>query len=259
MGKFLVIKGADFSQSAIGQSVIINLAVSPNGGGQVTGSGRYNIGDSVTISAISNSGYHFVKWSDNVTDNIRSFIASESLQLTAIFEQGEPQITWYNDISSMSPSSNGFFYSGDGTPGPAGWVGYTADDTVIIGQPINILSVKYKAASFNKNRYAFRLLTINGSNVVTSSIVLKQFDFSSTDAQAGEKQVKLDTPVTLVQGQRIFIGCAENDVPGDEEVIPCGRLSSGTGTGIGYVLIKDDIQTYNTVSGSVPIGYGFMN
>ena len=153
----------------------------------------------------------------------------------------------------MSPQSNGFCHTGDGTPGPESWSGYTADDTVIIGQPINVLSVRYKSESFIKSKYAFRLLTFNSSNLVTSSIVLKEFNFSSEDAAAGEKQIRLDNPVTLVEGQRIFIGVAEGDIPADGEKIPCGKLN--VGNGIGYITIN---QQYQITPGTVTIGYGYI-
>ncbi|MBP8781981.1 MAG: CotH kinase family protein, partial [Paludibacteraceae bacterium] len=54
-------------------------------GGNVSGAGNYNHGQSVTITATPSTGYNFVKWSDNVTTASRTFNASENLTLTATF------------------------------------------------------------------------------------------------------------------------------------------------------------------------------
>lgn len=53
--------------------------------GKVSGSGKYPIGTELTISAEANYGYHFVKWSDDNTDNPRTIILNEAMNLTAIF------------------------------------------------------------------------------------------------------------------------------------------------------------------------------
>ena len=54
--------------------------------GQVTGAGVYQIGDTVTLTAIPNDGYRFVRWSNDVEDNPYSFVISENVMLSAEFE-----------------------------------------------------------------------------------------------------------------------------------------------------------------------------
>ena len=57
-----------------------------HGGGTVEGSGVYRNGDRCTLRAIPDSGYHFVKWSNNLTQNPYTFVVSETVFLTARFE-----------------------------------------------------------------------------------------------------------------------------------------------------------------------------
>lgn len=56
--------------------------------GEVTGAGVYNEGEDVTIIATPNSGYKFVKWSDDVEDAERTFEdIHEDINLQAEFQQ----------------------------------------------------------------------------------------------------------------------------------------------------------------------------
>ncbi len=55
--------------------------------GRVTGGGDYELGEQVTIEAIPNTGYHFVKWDDGVTANPRILTVTEDIVLTAIFSK----------------------------------------------------------------------------------------------------------------------------------------------------------------------------
>jgi len=63
----------------------LSLAASPTAGGSVSGSGQYNAGQSVQISATANSGYTFSRWSDGVTSASRSVVMNENKTLSAIF------------------------------------------------------------------------------------------------------------------------------------------------------------------------------
>ena len=53
--------------------------------GIVTGAGEYNHGTEVTLTATPNTGYHFVKWSDGVTDATRTITVTDNITLTAEF------------------------------------------------------------------------------------------------------------------------------------------------------------------------------
>ena len=54
--------------------------------GTVTGDGEYNHGTEVTLTAIPNEGYHFVKWSDGVIEATRTITVIADVTLTAEFE-----------------------------------------------------------------------------------------------------------------------------------------------------------------------------
>lgn len=54
--------------------------------GTVSGGGTYREGEQVTVSAMPNEGYEFVQWSDGNTDNPRSWIVTEDVSLSAIFQ-----------------------------------------------------------------------------------------------------------------------------------------------------------------------------
>ena len=55
--------------------------------GTATGSGTYDEGSQVEIRAISNPGYHFVSWSDNNTDSVRTVTVNSNATYIATFEQ----------------------------------------------------------------------------------------------------------------------------------------------------------------------------
>lgn len=55
---------ANFKVIAASQFAVI-LTSNPAAGGTTTGSGAYNAGTSVTVTAIANAGYHFTNWTNN--------------------------------------------------------------------------------------------------------------------------------------------------------------------------------------------------
>ena len=61
------------------------LSASPTDGGTVSGAGSYDKDSQVTISAVANTGYTFLKWSDGSTSATRTLTLSSNLSLTAIF------------------------------------------------------------------------------------------------------------------------------------------------------------------------------
>ena len=54
--------------------------------GTVTGGGNYRNGTKATLTATPNEGYHFVKWSNDVTENPYTFAVDKDLALTATFD-----------------------------------------------------------------------------------------------------------------------------------------------------------------------------
>lgn len=62
------------------------VELSATAGGSVEGAGSYTVGSRITIKAIANAGYHFVKWSDEDTNATRNITVSDNISLTATFE-----------------------------------------------------------------------------------------------------------------------------------------------------------------------------
>lgn len=63
----------------------LTLMAYPNEGGTVTGGGQYDVGQSVSINAVPNSGYRFTGWSDGVTTAQRNVVITNDLTLNALF------------------------------------------------------------------------------------------------------------------------------------------------------------------------------
>ena len=73
--------------SAGAEQVFIGTSVNDTSMGSVTGMGTYAKGTAVTLTAKANSGYRFVSWSDEVTDNPRTVVAEvDGASYAAIFE-----------------------------------------------------------------------------------------------------------------------------------------------------------------------------
>ena len=53
--------------------------------GTVQGTGTYDYGTVVELTAVANDGYKFDKWSDDVTDNPRTVTVTENMAFTALF------------------------------------------------------------------------------------------------------------------------------------------------------------------------------
>jgi len=63
------------------------LTVTAGTGGTVSGGGTYAYNTKVTIKATANSGYHFVKWSDDNTSATRTVTVTKDATYTATFAQ----------------------------------------------------------------------------------------------------------------------------------------------------------------------------
>ena len=57
--------------------------------GKVSGGNTYAFGAEATLTAIPNTGYHFVKWDDENTDNPRTLTVTRDTTFTAIFAKDE--------------------------------------------------------------------------------------------------------------------------------------------------------------------------
>ena len=79
--------------------------------GVVEGGGYYDNGKTATLTATANSGYCFVKWSDEVTDNPRTVIITQDSTFTAIFEANSFAITTAVNDDAMGSVTEGGEYT----------------------------------------------------------------------------------------------------------------------------------------------------
>ena len=79
--------------------------------GVVEGGGYYDNGDEATLTATANSGYRFVKWSDEVTDNPRIVVVTQDSTFTAIFEANTFTITTAINDDAMGSVTEGGEYA----------------------------------------------------------------------------------------------------------------------------------------------------
>ena len=83
--------------------ICITVSANPAQGGTVTGGGMYNFGETCTVTAMANTGYYFVGWSENgemISDDSEiSFVVLNDREFVAMFVQaieiGESTTTNY--------------------------------------------------------------------------------------------------------------------------------------------------------------------
>ena len=91
----------------------VSLAVNNETMGTVSGANNYVKGETVTISATANTGYHFVNWSDGDTNTSRNIIVVSDTTLTANFEAIQYTLTVQTSDSTMGTAAgNGTFTYG---------------------------------------------------------------------------------------------------------------------------------------------------
>lgn len=91
--------GPDLADSTFTITVLAN----DDAWGTVTGTGSYQSGDTVTLTATPAEGYRFSHWQDGETANPRQVIATGNLTFTAIFA---PEIEGGDSISVLVLSTN---------------------------------------------------------------------------------------------------------------------------------------------------------
>ena len=79
--------------------------------GTVTGGGSYANGSTVTLTAVANNGYHFVQWSDGVTDNPRTITVSANATYYAQFAVNNYTINVTSSNLSQGSVTGGGIYS----------------------------------------------------------------------------------------------------------------------------------------------------
>ena len=79
--------------------------------GTVTGGGTYNYSSVVSVLAVPNEHYHFVQWSDLLTDNPRNITMTQDTMITAQFEIDQHTVTVQSANATMGSVSGGGTFS----------------------------------------------------------------------------------------------------------------------------------------------------
>ena len=103
----------DATYTAIFERDSYTLTVAVNNAlyGSTTGTGTYDNGTSVTITATANPGYEFVQWNDGNTNASRSVTVSSNITYTATFSAIPYTITVTSESDSKGTVSGGGTYS----------------------------------------------------------------------------------------------------------------------------------------------------
>ena len=100
-------ESTDEESSTTPDSVTYSVQISAASGGTVDNSGgSFDSGSTLTVTAIPNSGYAFINWSDDTTANPKELNVNSNLNLTANFEEAFTVSTefaeLYNSIDGLS-------------------------------------------------------------------------------------------------------------------------------------------------------------
>ena len=155
---------------------IISTVVTPEGAGTVNGGGTYNYGETIHLTAHSNTGYVFDIWDDGEITNPRSVFVEGDATYTAVFTP----LTY--EITTNSDPENGGTVTGGGTYsyGSTATLTATANEGFmficwhdgIITNPRNITvtgNATYKAL-FHQNGTPTYTITVVSSNPLLGSV-----------------------------------------------------------------------------------------
>ena len=105
-----------FTASFLGGDYFVTATANDTARGYVTGSGCYYTGSRVTLDAVANPGYRFLKWADNnSTSTPRIISVVNDTNLMAIFVQDSFSVSVTCNQSQGSVTGTGFYFYHDTT------------------------------------------------------------------------------------------------------------------------------------------------
>ena len=131
--------------------------------GTVTGGGNYRNGTKATLTATPNEGYHFVKWSNDVTENPYTFAVDKDLALTATFDAKEYNLIYMVDGVEYKkvPIKFGSTITPEAFPTKVGYT-FSGWGEIPATMPTSDVTVN---GTFAINKYTFTFDTDGGSEV----------------------------------------------------------------------------------------------
>ena len=131
--------------------------------GTVTGGGNYRNGTKATLTATPNEGYHFVKWSNDVTENPYTFAVDKDLALIATFDAKEYNLIYMVDGVEYKkvPVKFGSTITPEAFPTKVGYT-FSGWGEIPATMPTSDVTVN---GTFAINKYTFTFDTDGGSEV----------------------------------------------------------------------------------------------
>ena len=178
----------------------IAVEAAPAIGGTVSGGGIYVVGNSVTVTAVPNDGYHFVNWTENGSvvedaDADYTFTAACDRALTANFAKNSYTVTWSVDGRTTTqqyehgatPSFQGSTAKASDAQYSYTFKGWTPEITAVTGE------VTYTATyTETVNKYTVKFVNEGGAVLQSSEVA-----YGETPAYTGETPTKAaDTQYT---------------------------------------------------------------
>ncbi len=155
---------SDTTVTAIFDNITYIVTVQPNNAtrGTVTGSDTVYYGDSVTITATANYGYHFQRWQDNNTDNPRTVIVTQNKTYTAYFQPNTYTITVHSADSSQ------------GTVSGSGTVNYLTNRHITATPVTGYHFSHWSDGDSNASRY----ITVESDTTLTAYFIINSYQLT---------------------------------------------------------------------------------
>ena len=155
--------------------------------GVVAGSGIYQYGATVTISATPKEGNHFVQWSDGITDNPRQVLVTGDLNYAAEFAINEYTVILTSDANGVVSGSGVYQYGATATFTATPNEGYHfvkwSDGNTDNPRTITLISDTTQIAEFAINEYKVQLAI--DENGLTGAVPTQEELWTSFNAAVG--------------------------------------------------------------------------
>ena len=91
------------------------ISVKKTDGGKITGADTYTYGEEVTLKAVPDAGYMFVKWNDDVTKNPRTITVTGDQTYSAEFAPAKYTVTIEVENGTVTGAGDDFAYGAEAT------------------------------------------------------------------------------------------------------------------------------------------------
>ena len=255
------------------QQYTINVSANPSNGGNVTGGGTYNQGQSCTVSATANSGYTFVNWTENgtqVSANANfTFTVTSNRNLVAHFTAQSYVITAIADPTAggVVTGSGGYNYGETCTLTATANTGYTfqrwtKNGTQVSTNPTYSFTVTESAtytAHFNAQSYTITVAanpnnagSVSGGGSYTygqtctvSASANSSFTFTNWTENGTQVSTNANYSFTVTGNRNLIANFAQNthtiqaSAGANGIITPSGTVTVTHGSNQSFAMIPD--------------------